>query len=262
MNYSVLPPEINSHLINSGPGSGPLWEAAQAWQSLASQLSSAASSFHSVTSNLTGSWQGSSAQAMTAAAAPYTAWLGAAAAHSEAAATQSKMVARAYEAARAATVKLETIAANRSTLVQLIRANWFGHLAPAIAATEAHYEGMWVQDVTAMAGYHAGASAAGGALAASAVTVAPPPQAKVPRPLPIQRAKTRPVLSAAERAPSKPDPRVLELARDSKDIRRTAAAITLGGGTPPATTAPQVKAPVRAPIRLEKIVEVIEAAGK
>jgi PPE-repeat protein len=43
--------------------------------------------------------------------------------------------------------------------------NLFGQNAPAIAAAEAEYEQMWAQDVAAMAGYHAGASAAAAQLA-------------------------------------------------------------------------------------------------
>jgi PPE-repeat protein len=38
--------------------------------------------------------------------------------------------------------------------------NLFGQNAPAIAATEGQYEEMWAQDVTALVGYHGGASAA------------------------------------------------------------------------------------------------------
>jgi PPE-repeat protein len=52
MNFSVLPPEINSALMFSGAGSGPLLAAAVAWDGLASELDSAAESFSSVTSGL------------------------------------------------------------------------------------------------------------------------------------------------------------------------------------------------------------------
>jgi PPE-repeat protein len=57
------------------------------------------------------------------------------------------------------------VAANRNGLVQLVMSNLFGQNAPAIAAVEADYERMWAQDVAAMAGYHAGASAAAAQLA-------------------------------------------------------------------------------------------------
>ena len=71
MSFMTLPPEINSLQMFSGAGSGPLLEAAAAWDGLASELGNAASSFSSVTSNLAGqAWQGAASQAMTAAATP------------------------------------------------------------------------------------------------------------------------------------------------------------------------------------------------
>ncbi len=62
MNFSVLPPEINSLRIFAGTGSGPMLAAAAAWDGLADELSTAAAAFSSVTSGLTGgSWQGPAA---------------------------------------------------------------------------------------------------------------------------------------------------------------------------------------------------------
>jgi PPE-repeat protein len=166
MNFSVLPPEVNSARMFSGAGSAPMLNAAAAWDGLASELGSAASSFSSVTSGLTDqAWQGPAAAAMTAAAAPYARWLSAAATQATGAAGQARTVAGAFEAALAATVHPLQVAANRNGFVQLIMSNLFGQNAPAIAAAEAEYEQMWAQDVAAMVGYHAGASAAGGALA-------------------------------------------------------------------------------------------------
>jgi PPE-repeat protein len=167
MNFSVLAPEINSARMFSGAGSAPMLSAAGAWDSLASELGSAASSFSSVTSGLTSqAWQGPASAAMVAAAAPYAGWLNAAATRATGAAGQARAVAGAYEAARAATVHPLQVAANRNGLVQLVETNLFGQNAPAIAAVEAEYEQMWAQDVAAMAGYHAGASAAAAQLPA------------------------------------------------------------------------------------------------
>ena len=45
MNFSVLPPEINSLRMFSGAGSGPMLSAAAAWEGLAAELGSAADSF-------------------------------------------------------------------------------------------------------------------------------------------------------------------------------------------------------------------------
>ncbi|MDT5137640.1 MAG: hypothetical protein QOD58_1902, partial [Mycobacterium sp.] len=50
--------------------------------------------------------------------------------------------------------------ANRDAFLQLVRSNFFGLNAPAIAAAESLYEEFWATDVSAMVGYHGGASAA------------------------------------------------------------------------------------------------------
>ena len=166
MSFMTLAPEINSLRMFTGASSSPMLDAAAAWDGLASELGSAASSFNSVTSGLASqAWQGPASQAMTAAAAPYARWLSAAAAQATGAAGQARTVAGAFEAALAATVHPLQVAANRNGLVQLVMSNLFGQNAPAIAAAEAEYEQMWAQDVAAMAGYHAGASAAAGQLA-------------------------------------------------------------------------------------------------
>ncbi|MBW0016724.1 MAG: PPE family protein, partial [Mycobacterium sp.] len=157
MNFSVLPPEINSALMFSGAGSGPMLAAAAAWNGLAAELDSAAQSFSSVTSGLTAAaWQGPASQAMTATAVPYASWLSAAASRASQASAQAEAVAGAFESALAATVHPGTVAANRSDLVSLVVSNLFGQNAPAIAATESQYEEMWAQDVAAMVGYHSG----------------------------------------------------------------------------------------------------------
>ena len=166
VNFSVLPPEINSLQMFTGPGSAPMLEAAAAWDGLASELSTAASSFSSVTSGLTGqAWQGAASAAMAAAANPYASFLSTASAQAQGAATHAQAVASAFEAARAATVHPLAVAANRNAFVQLVQSNIFGFNAPAIMAAEAHYEEMWAQDVTAMTGYHTGASAVAAQLA-------------------------------------------------------------------------------------------------
>ncbi len=165
MSFAVLPPEINSLRIFAGAGSAPMLEAAVAWDGLSAELGTAAESFASVTSGLTGqAWQGAAAKAMAAVAAPYSSWLSAAAARAAGAAGQAKMVASAFEAARSAMVHPLAVAANRNVFVQLVTSNLFGQNAPAIAATEGTYEEMWAADVAAMVGYHGGASAAASGL--------------------------------------------------------------------------------------------------
>jgi PPE-repeat protein len=159
--FAWLPPEINSALIFAGPGAAPLLAAAAAWDGLAEDLASSASSFFSVTSDLAnGSWQGASAAAMMTVATQYVSWLSAAAAQAEAASSQAAAIAAAFETAVAATVQPAVVAANRALVQALASTNWFGFNIPAIMDTEAAYEAMWAADVAAMFGYHADASAA------------------------------------------------------------------------------------------------------
>src|SRR6516225_761364 len=161
MSFMALPPEINSLLMYSGAGSGPMMEAAAAWDGLSAELGSAAQSFSSVISGLAGqAWQGAASRAMTAVAAPYAGWLSAAASQASGAAAQAQAVASEFEAALAATVHPLAVQANRNGLVQLARSNLFGQNWPAIAETDFYYAEMWAQDVSAMLGYHGGASAA------------------------------------------------------------------------------------------------------
>jgi PPE-repeat protein len=159
MDFAFLPPEINSGRIYTGPGSGPMLAAAAAWDGLAAELHSTATSYESVISELSaGPWLGAAAAAMTAAAQPYVAWMQSTATQAEQTATQAKGAAAAYEVTFAAMVPPPVIAANRALLQALVATNLFGQNSPAIAATETLYAEMWAQDATAMYGY-AGASA-------------------------------------------------------------------------------------------------------
>ena len=160
MDFSVLPPEINSARMYSGPGSGPLMAAATAWDELATELGSTADSYSSVISGLTGAeWLGPSSASMAAAAAPYAAWMSTTAAQAEQAAAQAMAAASAYEAAFAMTVPPPVIAANRSLTMMLIATNILGQNTAAIAANEAQYAEMWAQDSAAMEGYAADSAA-------------------------------------------------------------------------------------------------------
>jgi PPE-repeat protein len=164
MDFATLPPEVNSGLMYAGPGSGPIIAAAASWDSLATEVSSAAGDYGSVISGLTsGPWQGPASASMVAAAAPYVSWMNATAAQAEQAADQAKAAASAYEAAFTATVAPPVIAANRTLLASLVASNILGQNTPAIATTEAHYAEMWAQDAAAMYGY-AGSSAAASTL--------------------------------------------------------------------------------------------------
>jgi len=164
LDFAQLPPEINSALMYSGPGSAPMLSAAAAWDALAAELNTTASSYRSLITGLTdGPWQGPAAAAMAAAAGSQVGWLSGTAGQAEEAATQAAAAAGAYEAAFAATVPPPEIEANRALLMALLATNFLGQNTAAIAATEAQYAEMWAQDAAAMYGY-AGASAAASAL--------------------------------------------------------------------------------------------------
>jgi PPE-repeat protein len=164
LDFAQLPPEINSALMYSGPGSGPLLAAAAAWDGLATELYTTASSYGSLITGLTdGPWHGPAAASMVAAAMPQVAWLNSTAGQAEQAATQAVAAAGAYEAAFVETVPPPEIAANRALLMALLATNFLGQNTAAIAATEAQYAEMWAQDAAAMYGY-AGASAAASTL--------------------------------------------------------------------------------------------------
>ncbi|WP_297699067.1 PPE family protein [Mycobacterium sp.] len=175
MDFGALPPEVNSGRMYAGPGAGSMLAVASAWDGLAAQLQSAATSYDAVISNLTGGWQGPSSAAMAAASAPYVEWMSATAAQAEQAASRARAAAAAYEAAFIATVPPVAVAENRSRLASLMATNLLGQNATAIAATEAEYAQMWAQDAAAMYGY-AGSSAS----AARMTPFSSPPQTTNP----------------------------------------------------------------------------------
>ena len=171
MDFGTYPPEINSLRMYTGPGAAPMLTAAQAWQGLAAELHSAASSYQSVVSSLTaGPWQGPASASMAAAAATYVTWLNATAAQAEETAAQAKTAAAAYQTAFTSTVPPQTVAVNRSRLTTLVATNLFGRNTQKIAANEAQYAEMWAQDAAAMYGYAASSASA------TSLTAFTPPQ--------------------------------------------------------------------------------------
>ena len=135
--------------------------AASAWDSVAAELAVAASGYHSVIAELSGSaWLGPSSTALVAAVSPYVSWLGVVSELAEESAGQAWAAAAAFEAAFAAMVPPPVIAANRMVLMALIATNFFGQNTAAIMATEAQYGEMWAQDAAAMYGYAAASAAA------------------------------------------------------------------------------------------------------
>ncbi len=164
LGFEFRPPEINSGLMYTGPGAGPMISASAAWDALADDLYLSASAYGSVITDLISTWLGPSSTSMAGAAATYVSWIGAIAAQAEETAAQAKAAVAAYEAAFAMTVPPTVIAANRALLLALVATNFFGQNTPAIMATEADYVEMWAQDAVAMYGY-AGASSVASTIA-------------------------------------------------------------------------------------------------
>ncbi|HYX99624.1 MAG TPA: PPE family protein [Mycobacterium sp.] len=159
VDFGALPPEVNSALMYTGPGSSSFQVAASAWNGLAAELQSAAQGYETTITQLASdAWNGPASAAMASAAQPYITWLQQTAAQAEQAATQAQAATAAYEQAFAATVAPPLVAANRAETAAAVQANVFGQYTPLIAQLEAQYGQMWAQDAAAMYGY-AGQSA-------------------------------------------------------------------------------------------------------
>jgi PPE-repeat protein len=164
IDFSALPPDVNSALMYSGAGSGPLLAAATAYANLAAEVSATANQWESIISLLTTEqWTGTGAAAAAAAAQPIVSYLTETAATLEQASTQATASAAAYEAAFAATIPPPMIAANEAQHAALVAANVaaLGTLTPLILLNEAEYAEFWTQDATAMATYQATSMASG-----------------------------------------------------------------------------------------------------
>jgi PPE-repeat protein len=165
MSFSLIPPEINSALMATGAGSGPLLEAATAWDGLAADLESTATQYQTAITNLTtGAWLGPSSAHMASAAEPYIAWLEATATEAAQSGAQAKAAAAAYQTAYSAMVPLPLITANRAELATLVSNNFLGQNTGAIAQNEAEYLDMWIQDALGMDTYQQSSTGASAAL--------------------------------------------------------------------------------------------------
>jgi len=159
LDFGLLPPEVNSGRIYTGPGSGSLMAAASAWNALAAELTSAALSYDKVVTTLSSEeWLGPASAAMAVAVQPYVQWMTTTAAQAEEAATQAQNAAAAYETALASVVPPPMIAVNRAELAQAVATNVLGQNNGVIAQLEAQYAEFWAQSAGAMYSY-AGQSA-------------------------------------------------------------------------------------------------------
>ena len=151
----MLPPEITSALIHSGPGAGSLIEASSVWQQLSIELEASLGSYVSEVSSLTAAWRGPSSLDMAAAVEPYFDWLRMTAQQCERVAASVRAVVAAFELTHFTVVPPAVVAANRTRLAFLLATNFFGINMPAIAETEAEYVTMWINNSTSMYRYAA-----------------------------------------------------------------------------------------------------------
>jgi PPE-repeat protein len=158
IDFGLLPPEVNSVRMYTGPGASSLQEAAAGWESISQELTHAAQGYLSQVTAIP--WSGPSALAMRSAGTRFASWLMATATMAETTAAQARGAAGAFEAAYAATVPPEMVFVNRSLLATLVATNLLGQNTPAIGATEALYAEMWAQDTSAMTTYQASSQAA------------------------------------------------------------------------------------------------------
>jgi PPE-repeat protein len=227
LDFGLLPPEVNSGRMYSGPGPGPLLAASEAWDGLAAELGFAASGYGSALAELTSnSWVGPTSVAMMSAVTPYIDWLTSTGAQAEETANHARAAVAAYEAAFAMTVPPPAIAANRALLAALVATNFFGQNTPAIMMTEALYVEMWAQDAAAMYGY-AGASQV-------AVAVTPftaPPQTANPE-------GTSNQADAVAKAAATPASQAATVAQNAASSAPTTTAQTAATTAVPAATPP------------------------
>src|SRR5271156_831169 len=162
--FAARPPEMNSALMYSGSGAGPLMAASSSFSALSSELSSSAASYESIISQLGSQWTGPSSTAMAASAQTHITWLTTTSAQLRDAAAAATSSAAAYEASHAATIPPAVVTANRMQLAALVATNILGQNTPAILANDAMYAEFWAQDAAAMYAYSASASAASSAL--------------------------------------------------------------------------------------------------
>jgi len=72
LDFGVVPPEINSALVYAGSGSASLQAAASAWNGLAAELSSAATGYNTVITQLASDeWMGPASTSMAASPASW-----------------------------------------------------------------------------------------------------------------------------------------------------------------------------------------------
>ncbi|MGV9411218.1 PPE domain-containing protein [Nocardia sp. NPDC003693] len=167
--YFALPPEVNSALLNNGPGPFPLWAAAADYAKVAAALTGAAAASDGSMSQMTATWGGPAAERAERAFRNHANWLRAQAQVAAQASAQATVIADANALARSVMPSTATILANRAATAVLVAGNGMGQNTPLIAMNEAVYYAMWMLAANTMSTYHAAATGALAALPAPAI---------------------------------------------------------------------------------------------
>ena len=172
MSFSLIPPEINSALMYSGAGSGPLLEAATAWDELAADLEATATQYQTAVTNLTtGTWLGPSSAHMASAAEPTSPGCRPPRPKPPRPGPRPRPPLLPTRPRTPRWFRRRVISANRAELTTLVSNNFLGQNTGAIAQNEANYLDMWIQDALGMDTYQQSSTGAVGALPAQ--TAAP-----------------------------------------------------------------------------------------
>ncbi|SPM42701.1 hypothetical protein MNAB215_4921, partial [Mycobacterium numidiamassiliense] len=152
--FDLLPPDVTSALIYSGPGSTSYTTAASAWNAIAAELQSYALGINNVVTELSNEeWLGVSSSAMASAVGPFVQWAQNTATQAEQNATSASSAAAAYEQVFASVTPPPVIALNRAQLLKATATNIFGQNNNVISQLEQQYQGYWAKNTSALNAY-------------------------------------------------------------------------------------------------------------
>ncbi|WP_156745196.1 PPE domain-containing protein, partial [Mycobacterium sp. 1165178.9] len=97
MDFGMLPPEVTSALIHSGPGAWSWIAAAAAWEELSAELEQSADGYSAELAWLSTTYHGPSSLTMAQAFEPYLAWLRTTAVQCREIATSAEVMTAAFE---------------------------------------------------------------------------------------------------------------------------------------------------------------------
>lgn len=151
--FAALPPERNSAQLYRGPGSAPIWAAAETWSALATALHELALELQAAIRNLQQEYVSQWSIKLWRGALSYQQWLTTTSQRIEGNAAQLRLAAAAYEKARNAMVPAPEVYANKAQTKALQAVNWFGNFTTAIATKQAEYLRIWERNAEAMGAY-------------------------------------------------------------------------------------------------------------